>query len=233
MRAFWRPTRHVITSASRKPANNHTVARPTPSIHPASVTLVTTLDQLQQLHSDLLAPPSPQPHPWTRAVAIDCEWQPFHNRATKTPVSLLQLADDAGRVWLLDLLALLCPLPNLLGTPYALQGGNGLCWPRDVTDEEAALGTLLCELFTRDDIIKVGMLVYTCGCTSVLSYIRFVIRVWLCHCITTMVFQVGFRFQIDALRLMESYPLLGPCWGPGAGSDHTLAAQQLAAVAGT
>lgn len=147
-------TRIAATRPHQKAPTKNT--RPTPSIHPTSVTLVTTLQQLQQLHLDLLAPPLPsQPHPWTRAVALDCEWQPFHNRATKTPVSLLQVADDAGRVWLLDLLALLCPLPNLLCTPWALQGGNGLCWPRDPTEEEAALAALLHQLLTRDDIIKV------------------------------------------------------------------------------
>lgn len=138
-------------------AHHHALPQSNPIIQPTSVTLVTTLDQLQQLHHDLLAPaPTPQKHPWTRAVALDCEWQPCGHQSTKTPVSLLQVADDLGRVWLLDLLALLCPLPNLLSPPWNLQGGNGLCWPRDQTDEEAALGGLLHALLTRDDIIKVA-----------------------------------------------------------------------------
>ena len=160
--AWRRPARHVLVVTHARPstAPNHKAhrqpTRPTPSIHPTSVTLVTTLEQLQELHSDLLTPaPSPQPHPWTRAVALDCEWQPFSNRSTKTPVSLLQVADDLGRVWLLDLLTLLCPLPNLLSAPWTLQGGNGLCWPRDVSEEEALLGALLHALLTRDDIVKV------------------------------------------------------------------------------
>ncbi len=100
--------------------------------------------------------------PWRLAVAIDCEWQPYDARDTKTPVSLLQLATDDGRVWLVDLLALLCPLPSLLNTPGAIEGGDGLCWTRDATEEEMVLGALLHRLFVSEDIMKVR-LVCVCG----------------------------------------------------------------------
>lgn len=143
---------------------NGSSTKPTHDVPHLETPCAAPLDQDGMITPDAPPPPlhqSHQPHhhpprPWHRAIAIDCEWQPFDTRDTKTPVSLLQLATDDGRVWLVDLLALLCPLPSLLGAPGALEGGDGLCWTRDATEEEEVLGSLLYGLCVRDDIIKVG-----------------------------------------------------------------------------